>query len=213
MKILESAPSRYDAGIRIITLGALEKAYDRLATHIEKGHKVLDIGCGTGALTLRAARKGAKVKGIDINPQMLEIAQHRADKMNILQNLAFCEMGVSELDAEKAEDYDTVMSGLCFSELTDYELVYTLKEIKRILKPHGLLLIADEVMPDKQIKKMLNLLIRFPLAIVTYILVQNTTKTVENLPQMVKRTGFLIESVRLNKRESFMELICKKPQE
>lgn len=213
MRILESAPNRYDSGIRIITLGALEKAYDRLATHIEKGHKILDIGCGTGALTLRAAQKGAIVKGIDTNPQMLEIAQSRANKRNILQNLQFCEMGICELDAEKAEDYDSVMSGLCFSELTDNELVYTLKEVKRILKPHGLLLIADEVIPDKPLKKILNQLIRFPLAIVTYMLMHSTTKAVKNLPQMVKKTGFLIESVRLNKRESFMELICKKPQD
>ena len=34
-----------------------------------------DIECGTGLFTIRAAEKGAKVKGIDINPAMLEIAE------------------------------------------------------------------------------------------------------------------------------------------
>lgn len=51
-----SAPSRYDRGIRLITLGGVNKAYERLASRINDGWKMLDIGCGTGAMTLRAAR-------------------------------------------------------------------------------------------------------------------------------------------------------------
>lgn len=213
MKVLESAPDRYDAGIRILTLGRLDKAYDRLTSYIKRGQKVLDIGCGTGTLTLRAAQKGANVKGIDVNLQMLEIAQERANKMNVTQNVAFCVMGVAELDGEKSESYDVVISGLCFSELTEYELVYTLKEIKRILKPRGILLLADEVSPNSLSKKIFNWLIRFPLVIITYILTQTTTKAVENLPEMTERAGFVIESVRLNRIGNFMELIGKKPQE
>lgn len=96
MKILESSPSRYDKGIHILTLGRLNKAYERLTSYIRKGDKVLDIGCGTGALTLRAAQKDARVKGIDINPQMLEIAQKRINKANLTQNVELSEMGVKE---------------------------------------------------------------------------------------------------------------------
>ena len=56
-------------------MGKYNAAYDRLISHIKRGQNVLDIGCGTGALTLRAANKGARVKGIDLNAQMLEIAK------------------------------------------------------------------------------------------------------------------------------------------
>ena len=58
MRILESSPRRYDLGIRLLTLGHLDRAYDRLVGRIERGQRVLDLGCGTGALTLRAARRG-----------------------------------------------------------------------------------------------------------------------------------------------------------
>ena len=204
MKVLESAPDRYDAGIRILTLGRLDKAYDRLTSYIKRGQRVLDIGCGTGALALRAAQKGANVKGIDVNPQMLEIARKRANKINVTQNVEFCVMGVAELDGEKSKSYDVVMSGLCLSELTEYELVYALKELKRILKPRGVLLLADEARPKSLSKKMFNWLIRLPLVIITYILTQTTTKAVENLPEMTEREGFLIESVRLNKMGNFI---------
>jgi ubiquinone/menaquinone biosynthesis C-methylase UbiE len=211
MKILESAPSRYDQGIRILTLGRLDRVYDRLTSHIRKDQMVLDIGCGTGALTVRAAKRGAIVKGIDINPQMLEIAQERVDNAGLTQNVELCESGVAELEAENPESYDVVMSGLCLSELTEDELVYTLKEVTRILKYSGLLLIADEVVPDSILKKMLHWGMRFPLMIVTYLIAQTTTHAVRNLREKVEHTGMQIKSVGLNRTESFMELMAVKP--
>ena len=213
MKILESVPSRYDQGIRILTLGKLDKVYNRLTSHIKKGQRILDLGCGTGALTLRAAQKGAKVKGIDINPQMLEIAQKQAIKKNLLKNVNLSEMGVAELESEKSNDYDVVMSGLCFSELTESELIFTLKEINRILKPSGLLLVADEVRPKRILKKILNELLRFPLVIITYLITQTTIHTIDNLTEKIKGSGLLIESARLNNIGNFIEIVAKNPKQ
>ncbi|MGC8530789.1 MAG: magnesium protoporphyrin IX methyltransferase [Acidiphilium sp.] len=42
------------------------------------GARLLDAGCGTGALALEAARRGAHVVGIDISPQLIGIARDRA---------------------------------------------------------------------------------------------------------------------------------------
>lgn len=211
MKVLESAPSRYDRGIRILTLGAVDGAYDRLTSQVEKGQRILDIGCGTGALTLRAAGKGAIVKGIDVNSQMLEIAQTRLDEAGLSQNVRFCEMGVAELGCEQTSCYDVVMSGLCFSELSGDEVTYTLKEIKRILKPGGLLLIADEVTPKSVLKRVFNRLIRCPLAAITYLITQTTTHAVKDLAEKIEEAGFLIGSVRLNWLEDFIELAARNP--
>ncbi len=212
MKILESAPSRYDQGIYILTLGKLDKVYDRLTSHIKKGQTILDLGCGTGALTLKAAQKGAKVKGIDINAQMLEIAQKQVIKKNLLQNINLCEMGVAELETEKSDSYDMVMSGLCFSELSEDELIFTLKETKRILKPGGFLHVADEVRPKNILKRILNGIVKFPLVIITYIITQTTIHSIENLPEKIKESGLLIESVRLNNMENFIEVVAKNPK-
>ncbi len=44
------------------------------------GRTVLDAGCGTGALAVEAARRGAKVTAIDVSPQLISIAVERAPK-------------------------------------------------------------------------------------------------------------------------------------
>lgn len=212
MKILESAPSRYDRGINIITLGRLNRVYDRLVSYIKKDQHVLDIGCGTGALTLRAARKGAFVKGIDVNPQMLEIAMQRAKQINVIENVTFAEMGVAELGSEKPGAYDTVMSGLCFSELSEDELNYTLKIIWKILKPGGLLLIADETKPKNIFKKIIVGMIRIPLTILTYLLTQTSTKAITKLQERIVDAGFNIISVRKSKLDDFITITAQKPE-
>lgn len=212
MKILEASPNRYDRGIHLLTLGRLEDTYDRLTEYVKPGQKVLDIGCGTGALSLRAAMRGAEVKGIDINSQMLEIARKKVNKADLAQSVTLVEMGVAELDSEISESFDVVMSGLCFSELSEDELNYTLKEIKRILKAGGLLLIADESVPKNPVKKAIHGFMRVPLAAVTYILTQTRTKAVRDLPERLEKEGFIVESVRFNKMEDLIEIAARKPK-
>lgn len=211
MKILESAPDRYDRGIRWLTLGRLDRAYDRLTSYIQKGHRVLDLGCGTGALTLRAAERGARVKGIDVNAHMLEKAEQRARRAGFAENIEFSEMGVAELGNEPSESYDVVMSGLCFSELTGDELTYALDEVKRILRPGGLLLVADEVKPESAVKKILTRLIRCPLAVITYLLTQTTTRAIDQLPERLRKKDFSILSIRRSLLEDFIEIVAQKP--
>lgn len=212
MRLLESAPRRYELGISLLTMGRLARSYDRLVAHIPDSSCVLDLGCGTGFLTIRAVRRGARVKGIDINPQMLEIAQQQAQKAGVAEHIDFVEMGVAELDNEKPESYDVVTSGLCFSELTEDELSYTLGQIQRILKPGGLLLVADEVRPVSLIGRFIHALLKVPLAAVTYLLTRQTTHAIVQLPEKLMGAGLPIKSIQYNRMGSFIEAVASKPK-
>jgi ubiquinone/menaquinone biosynthesis C-methylase UbiE len=211
MRILESAPRRYDFGIRLLTLGRLDKAYDRLASHIEREDHVLDVGCGTGALALRAARCGAHVKGIDVNARMLEIARIRVQEAGLTDRVELVETGAAELDREEAASYDVVMCGLCLSELSEDETRYTLKEVARILRPGGLLLIADEVKPRGFVKWLIHSLLRVPLAALAYAITQQTTHPAADLPEKLRNAGFVVASARRNRLEDFGEFVAQKP--
>jgi cyclopropane fatty-acyl-phospholipid synthase-like methyltransferase len=210
MRILESAPKRYELGMRLLTLGRLDRAYDRLAAHIEPGQRVLDLGCGTGALSLRAARRGATVKAIDLNADMLEIARKRTREAGLAQTVQLEEMGVAELDDEDTHSYDAVMSGLCFSELSDDELTYTLEQVVRILKPGGLLLVADEVRPRSVGGRLLQPLVRAPLAALTYVLTQQTTHPMADLPERLTQAGLSVVSVDSSALGSFSTVVARK---
>jgi demethylmenaquinone methyltransferase/2-methoxy-6-polyprenyl-1,4-benzoquinol methylase len=212
MRILESAPYRYELGIKMLTLGSLGKAYDRLADRVEEGQRVLDVGCGTGCLTLRAARRGARVIGIDVNPEMLAIASRRVQAEGLSKRIELREMGIAEMDAVNAESYNVVMSGLCFSELGESEIAYALRESRRILEPGGLLMIADEIRPSRLLARTAHTLIRIPLAALAYFVTGQTTQALDGLPDRVTEAGFSIESVRTSAMGSFMELVARKPR-
>ncbi len=210
MKILESAPSRYDAGIRMLTLGQIDRIYERIALLVEKDQKVLDIGCGTGALSLRSARRGAFVKGIDVNSEMLEVARRRAKKED-LQNITFEETGIAEMEKEGSDSYDVVMSGLCFSELSKGEIAFTLEEAMRILKPGGKLIIVDEVLAVSLPLRILQLAVRIPLVVITYLLTQTTTHTVKGLAQSLVWSGFQLESSQTYQMGTLIQMVARKP--
>jgi len=210
MKVLESAPARYDQGIRLLTWGRLNSLYDRMASHIKEGWRVLDIGCGTGALSLRAARRGAKVVGIDVNSDMLEIAHRKAAQVGLEEAIEFQEKGVGELDGFPSGSFDAVISGLCFSELSLQEQDYTLAQVYRLLKPGGLLLIVDEVEPPHPLKRYLFRFLRFPLSLLTLFFARSTTHPLKDFPRRVAEAGFRVKAVEYSSLGSLMAMVAEK---
>lgn len=197
MKVLESAPERYDRGMRLLTLGRLERVRQDIVSKIEPGDRVLDVGCGTGALAAMLAHRGAQVTGIDISPSMLAQAGQRVRDEGLQGQVVLRELGAVDLDtAFENAGFDAVVSTLVFSELSDDEIVYTLAECHRILKPGGQLLIADEILPDSVLGRAATFLFRLPFAVVAFVLTQNTTQRVARLGERIEQAGFRIVDAR-----------------
>jgi len=142
---------------------------------------------------------------------MLEIAERRIQEAGLVESVELAEMGVAELDSEETESYDAVTSGLCYSELSEDELDYTLKQVVRILKPGGLLLVADEVRPRTGVGRFVHVLIRIPLVAITWLLTQQTTHPLTQLSERLTDAGLAIVSVKQSELRGFSEIVAKKP--
>jgi magnesium-protoporphyrin O-methyltransferase len=53
------------------------------------GLRLLDAGCGTGALSIEAAKRGAQVVAVDIAPSLLAIAENRAAEAGVADRIGF----------------------------------------------------------------------------------------------------------------------------
>ncbi len=212
MRLLETSPKRYDKGIKIITLGKdLEIKKLIVEKYISEGSYVLDIGAGTGTLAIMCAKKGAKVFAFDKSDKMLSIASEKIKEENLEDKIKLEVMSVVEMDTRiKSGIFDIVLATLVFSELSDAEQDYALKQIYRVLKNGGLLIIEDEVRPKNKVKKLLFYLIRAPLVLFTYIVSQSIPKPVKGLDEKVKRFGFKIVEKNLFLLDSLMLLVAEK---
>jgi ubiquinone/menaquinone biosynthesis C-methylase UbiE len=92
------------------------------------GSKILDLACGTGAITIPCARlagPSATVIGVDISPASLEIARRKAENEG-LRNVKFVEGDIGDLVSEWAENegikegiFDTITCASAFVLIED----------------------------------------------------------------------------------------------
>lgn len=190
MKVLESTPERYDRGIRMLSGGLVADVYERIAeTVAAPGKRILDVGCGTGGVTLACAARGAHAIGIDIDAGMLEVA--RGKPVPPEGSVEWLEVGAAEIEDHIAEEsVDAVVSCLAMSELSADEQDYALRVALTRLVPGGVLLIADETLPSSGLGRLAYRLRRLPRLVATYVLTQTTTRPVRALAERVRAAGF-----------------------
>ena len=137
--------SFYDVTVWLMSFGrskAIRKASIAPA-QIKPGEVILDVGCGTGDLTLEAkklAGPNGEVYGTDASPNMIRQAEQKVTRSGV--DVTF-KIGLVENIEFPENQFDVVLSSLMIHHLPDDLKRAGLAEIYRVLKPGGRLLIVD----------------------------------------------------------------------
>lgn len=174
----------YDTVVRFTTRETMFKTALVKQSVSHPGERLLDLGCGTGTLTMMMAENEAELQvvGVDTDPTTLEKAQK---KLSSFGNRVSLQQGFAQQLPFKRDSFVIVVSSLFFHHLTKAQKIETLKEIFRVLKLGGRLHIADWGKPSSFVQQVLfivvQLLDRF----------ETTQDSVENaLPKLIKDSGF-----------------------
>lgn len=169
---------------------------------IRPGDAVLDVGCGTGNLTLTAkgyVGASGSAYGTDASPEMIEVA--RVKTRGSGSEAAF-EVGLVEKIAYPDATFDVVISRLVIHHLPDDLKRRALGEIYGVLKPGGVLFIADFKPPTSP------LLAHIASGMVGHRMMKFS---VQGIPSMFKEAGF-VDVASGPTRSAFLDYVSgKKP--
>jgi ubiquinone/menaquinone biosynthesis C-methylase UbiE len=107
--------------------------------------KVLDLGCGDGTTALPAAKRGAKVLGVDIAANLVAAGNERA-RAHGLANLSFQEGDASNLVALESKSFDLVVS--IFGAMFAPRPFDVAKEMVRVTRPGGRIVMGNWIPND-----------------------------------------------------------------
>ena len=173
----------YDPVVRLTTRERSVKNTLIDYARVPQGATVVDLGCGTGTLTvwLKQQNPGARVIGLDADPAILEFAKAKADVAGV--KIEFIESNASDLPFA-AGTVDRIVSSLFFHHLQPDMKKRVLSEVFRVLADGGELHISDWGKPA-------NILMRtlfYPVQLLDGF--SNTGDNVQGrLPEFVRQAG------------------------
>jgi len=102
-----------------------------------RGARVLDAGCGTGALALRFAAEGARVTALDVSAEQLEVASARAREQGLPLEVVHAPLEGCGLPAAS---FDLISGGQCWHW---FDAMKASRELRRLLAAGGRVLLAS----------------------------------------------------------------------
>jgi ubiquinone/menaquinone biosynthesis C-methylase UbiE len=194
---------RYLSGMMAKYYDKMIKGYENIfkcvieltGKYLYKNSQVLEIGAGTGIISLGITEKAERIKGIDISPEMIKIAREKLKKLQ-LKNVNF-EIGDGYETGYKSESFDLIIIANILHLVKEPDTL--LIESYRLLKKGGYLITLTDCYNEKSN-------ISFKIQIFIYgimkllgLIYLNKYKN-EDIKELLGNNNFkIMESVKVNK--------------
>ena len=144
MDVFDRAAEQYDGWYETAMGSFVDRVETELAFRlfsVEEGMKVLDVGCGTGNYSVKLAKRGCRVTGVDISENMLGIAREKAER--ICLPIEFAHMDAYRLGFDD-ESFDGVVCMTAIEFMDKPEVA--VEEFLRVVKKGGQVLVGTITM-------------------------------------------------------------------
>jgi demethylmenaquinone methyltransferase / 2-methoxy-6-polyprenyl-1,4-benzoquinol methylase len=148
-QMFDTISTNYDGLNRVISLGIDVKWRKKVVQIVGENHpkQILDIATGTGDLVMMMANLNPdKIIGLDISAGMLEVGKQKINKANLSGKIDMI-VGDSEEMPFEHDTFDAIT--VSFGVRNFANLDKGIKEIARVLKPTGVLVILETSNPTK----------------------------------------------------------------
>jgi demethylmenaquinone methyltransferase/2-methoxy-6-polyprenyl-1,4-benzoquinol methylase len=147
VKLFQRLPGRYDVLAEALSFGQNRRWRAELVKHVigDALLRVLDVATGTAGVAIAVARRSnARITGVDVSEEMLEIGRRRVDAAGL--------HGRIELEAARAEELpfeDATFDAITFTYVLRYvrDPAATIAELARALRPGGVMAGLDFFVP------------------------------------------------------------------
>ncbi len=118
---------------------------------VRPGQSVIELGTGTGAFAIQAAKRFDRVYAVDISPAMLEYAQLKAARAGV-RSILFRRGGYLTYSHDGPQ-VDAVVTNTALHHLPDLWKGVGLKRMNGMLKPGGLLYLSDVIFEERNLRE------------------------------------------------------------
>ncbi len=105
------------------------------------GEKILDVGCGVGTFTYHSAKVGAQAWGVDYSKKSIEAAKILCNKFGVGSKIEFVTCDAAKKLPFENFFFDKIVTADFIEHITDQQKEKAIKEMCRVLKPFGLIII------------------------------------------------------------------------
>lgn len=125
-ELMQDAP--YDEWVRFVK--------EKLVQHKVNGKSLLDLACGTGELSVRFAKEGFNVTGVDLSSDMLSVAQAKSQEEGL--SLSFFEQNMTQLEGHGTYDIIGIFCDSLNYLQTEEDVIHTFSNVFQHLQMDGI---------------------------------------------------------------------------